>query len=88
MARGDFPRRGGRPPRCETAFLSEAVEDHSGLWAPDVSNKECNPRIAPEKWAVTLKIGPKIVTSKASVRPVHRARLSRVVTATLLSEVA
>jgi hypothetical protein len=46
------------------------------------------PRIAPEKWAFTMKIGPKIITSKVSARAVRRARLSRVVTAALLSEVA
>ena len=46
------------------------------------------PRIAPEKWTFTLKIGPKIITSNASARAVHRARGSRVVTAALLIEVA
>jgi hypothetical protein len=64
------------------------VKDHSGLWAPDVSNKECNAEDRTGKVAFTLKIGPNIITSKASVRPVHRARLSRVATAALLSEVA
>src|SRR5215467_10566849 len=88
MARGDFPRWGVDRHGCETAFLSEAVRIIRGFGRQTFQTRSATPRIAPEKWAFTLKIGPNIITSKASVRPVHRARLSRVVTAALLSEVA